>query len=153
MWVAVLLCGIASKAQDKPSATTTPESLTVANKRYDAAKELARLSKKYSLSDEQKSKIQPILLDQQKRIHTLGEDESLSNAEWNAEVRKVHRTTVLAIKAQLSDAQASKYAKDEDKLAKKSDDGNDDGDFGPPDGPPPGGGPGGPGGGGPPPAE
>jgi len=140
-------------AQDKSSvATAKPESLTVANKRYDAAKELGRLSKKYSLTDEQKAKIQPILIDQQKQVHTLGEDESLSNAEWNAEVRKAHRAAVLAIKAQMSDAQASKYVKDEDKLAKKSDDGNDDGDFGPPDGPPPGGGPGGPGGG-PPPGE
>ena len=50
------------------------------NKRYDAEKELARLTKRYSLTEEQKAKIQPILLEQQKQVHALGEDESLSDS-------------------------------------------------------------------------
>jgi hypothetical protein len=132
------------------SATATKvESLTVASKEYDAAKELARMTKRYGLSKEQKAKIQPLLLEQQKQVHTLGEDVSLTDAEWTAAVRKVHQQTVLKVRKQLTDAQLSKYAKDEANRAKKSGDDSDDGDDGPPYGPPPDGGPGGPGGGGP----
>jgi uncharacterized membrane protein len=83
-------------------------------------------------------------------VHALGEDESLTDAEWAGSVRKVHQQTVLKVRKQLTDAQLSKYMKDELKRAKQS--GNDsedaDDDGPPPYGPPPGGG-GGPGGGGP----
>jgi hypothetical protein len=118
----------------------------VGNKMYDAEKELARLTKRYSLTADQKTKIQPILLEQQKQVHALGEDDALSDTEWAAAVRKVHTQTVAKVKLELTDAQATKYAKDEAKRAKSNGDSND-GDDGPPDGPPPGGG--GPGGGGP----
>jgi hypothetical protein len=128
-----------------------PESLTVANKHYDATKELARMVKHYSLTIDQRAKIQPLLLDQQRQIHTLGEDTSLNDTDWNASVHKVHGKTVAQIKKLMTDEQALKYAKDEAKFAKsQGDTSDDDDDHGPPDGgPPPGGGPGGPGGGGP----
>ena len=125
-----------------------PQSMTVGNKRYDAEKELARLTRRYGLTKEQKAKIEPLLLEQQREVHTLGEDAALSDTEWAGAVRKVHLQTVAKVKLQLTDVQASKYAKDEAKLAKKPVDGQGDDDDGPPpDGPPPGGGPGGPGGG------
>lgn len=145
--VALGLAGRTGMAQE-----VSPQgSLQVGNKRYDAGKELARLTKRYGLSDEQKAKIQPILLEQQKQVHVLGEDTSLSDVAWNSGVRKVHLQTVAKVKRELTDVQASKYAKDEEKWTKSSlGDVGDDGDDGPPDGPPPGGPPGGgPGGGGP----
>jgi hypothetical protein len=120
--------------------------LTVGNKKYDTEKELARMIKRYSLTEEERAKIQPILLEQQKQVHTLGEDESLSNSAWSSAVRKVHLLTVAQVKLQMTDAQASKYAKDEVKRAKDdgdADDSEDGPDGPPPDGPPPGGGPGG----------
>jgi hypothetical protein len=125
-----------------------PESLTVANKRYDTVKELARMTKRYSLTAEERAKIQPLLLDQQQQIHTLGEDTSLTDVEWNTSVHKVHGKTVAQIKKLMTDEQALKYANDEAKFAKsQGDTSDDDDDHGPPDGgPPPGGGPGGPGG-------
>ena len=131
------------------AASAKPESLTVANKEYDAAKELARMAKRYGLTAEQKTKIEPLLLEQQKQVHALGEDESLTDAEWTAAVRKAHQATVLKVRKLLSDAQLSKYAKDEVKRAKQSGNDADADDDGPPDGPPPDGGPP-PGGGGPP---
>jgi len=136
---------MAQKTAAPATMNATPASLTVGNKRYDAVKELARMTKRYGLTDEQKAKLEPILAEQQKQVHTLGEDENLSDTEWNADVRKVHLQAVAKIKLQLTDAQLSKYVKDEAKIAKASGDSDDDG---PPDGPPPGG-PGGPGGGGP----
>ena len=141
----------ATTAQTASSTATSakPESLQVANKEYDAVKELARMAKRYGLSKEQKAKIEPLLLEQQKQVHTLGEDESLTNAEWASAVRKVHQATVLKVRKLLSDAQLSKYAQDEVKRAKQSGNDADADDDGPPDGPPPDGGPP-PGGGGPP---
>jgi hypothetical protein len=127
-------------------ATVPSQSLTVGNKKYDTEKELARMIKRYSLTEEERAKIQPILLEQQKQVHTLGEDESLSNSAWSSAVRKVHLLTVAQVKLQMTDAQASKYAKDEVKRAKDdgdADDSEDGPDGPPPDGPPPGGGPGG----------
>ena len=152
----------AQRLTDADTATSAkPESLQVANKEYDAVKELARMAKRYGLSKEQKAKIEPLLLEQQKQVHTLGEDESLTNAEWASAVRKVHQATVLKVRKLLSDAQLSKYAQDEAKRAKQAGSDADADDDGPPDGPPPDGGPppgggvppggGGPGGGGGPP--
>ena len=138
--------GTATAAGDT-AASAKPESLTVANKEYDAAKELARMAKRYGLTTEQKTKIEPLLLEQQKQVHALGEDESLTDAEWTAAVRKVHQATVLKVRKLLSDAQLSKYSKDEVKRAKQAGSDADADDDGPPDGPPPDGGP--PGGGGP----
>jgi len=140
-------------AADDTAASAKPESLQVANKEYDAVKELARMAKRYGLSKEQKTKIEPLLLEQQKQVHTLGEDTSLTNAEWALAVRKVHQKTVLQVRKLLTDEQLSKYAKDETKRAKQAGNDSDADDDGPPDGPPPDGGPppggGGPGGGGP----
>ena len=73
------------------AATGKAESLQVASKEYDAVKELARMTKRYSLTKEQKAKIEPLLLEQQKQVHTLGEDESLTDAEWAGAVRQVHQ--------------------------------------------------------------
>jgi hypothetical protein len=143
---AVLPVGSAPDAY--PVTAAKPESLAVGNKMYDAEKELARLTKRYSLTADQKTKIQPILLEQQQQVHALGEDDALSDTEWAGAVRKVHTQTVAKVKLELTDAQATKYAKDEAKRAKSNGD-SDNGDDGPPDGPPPDGGPGGPGGGGP----
>jgi hypothetical protein len=132
---------------------TSGESPTVGNKRYDAVKELARLTKVYKLTNEQRTKIEPILLEQQKQVHALGEEDALTDAEWAGAVRRVHLQTVAKVKLELTDSQATRYSKDEAKRTKSSD-GSDDGDDGPPDGGPPDGGPpggggGGPGGGGP----
>ena len=146
------LCVSAVMAQTAgpAAAGAAPGSLAVGNRMYDAGKELARMAKRYSLTSEQKAKIQPILVEQQRQVHALGEDASLSDTAWAAGVRKVHAETVAKVKLQLTDAQASKYAKDEAKRARSDSDSDDE--DGPPDGPPPGPPPdGGPGGGGPPP--
>jgi hypothetical protein len=141
------LANVTGRAQESASATASAESLAVGNKMYDREKELARLTKRYGLTDDQKQKIAAILLEQQRQVHELGEDQSLSNSAWASAVWKVHLQTVAQVKLQMTDAQASKYATDEAKR-KKSNASDDAGDDGPPDGfppgPPPGGGPPGP---------
>jgi hypothetical protein len=142
----LLLLGIPAAAQNKSSAAKiaalAPQG--VVNKEYDAEKELARLARRYKLTENQKAKIQPILADQQSQVHTVGENETLSNTEWAAALRNIHQQTVLKIELEMTDTQVSKYIKDEAKRAKQSqDDQGDDGDGPPPDGGPGGGGPGG----------
>jgi hypothetical protein len=74
----------------------------------------------------------------------------MSDRDYVAAVRAAHQETVAKVKEQMTDAQAAKYIKDEEKQAKDDED-DDQMPFGPGGGGPPGGGP--PGGGGPPPGE
>ncbi len=145
-FVSLLVPPVSATAQKKslPPVPAVSDSQAVGSKKYDARKELARLSRHYNLTEDQKTKILPALEDEQKQVHKLGEDESLSNTEWVGAVRKLHQQTVLKVKAEMTDAQASKYVQDEAKWAKSSQDdlGDEDDNGMPPDGPP-GGGPGG----------
>jgi len=136
--------GIPAVAQNKSSSAKISALVLqrVGNKEYDAEKELARLARRYKLTENQKAKIQPILADQQSRVHTVGENESLSNTEWAAALRNIHQQTVSKVELEMTDTQVSKYIKDEAKRAKQSqDDQGDDDDGPPPDGGPGGGGP------------
>jgi hypothetical protein len=108
-------------------------------KRFEASRELTRLTKKYKLTAEQKSLILPILTEQEKKVHELGEEEGLSDVDWVAAVRQTHLQTVAKVKLQMTEEQASKYVVDEEKQAKN--DAQDDqmpGPMGPPGGGPPG---------------
>lgn len=116
----LLLPAIATTAQPPMGGMWGAASIDV--KQYNAENQMKRLVKRYKLTDGQKSTIQPILADQEKQVHQLGEDDSLSDRDWVAAVRAVHRETVLKVKAQMTDAQASKYIKDEEKQAKDDED-------------------------------
>jgi periplasmic protein CpxP/Spy len=143
--VSTLLLAVAAKAQPPMGMGGPPGGGASINvKKFAADRELTRLTKKYKLTPEQKAKIQPILADQEKQVHGLGDDDSLSNTDYIAAVRKVHQQTVMQVKAQMAEDQAAKYIKDEEKQA-KSDAEDDQQQQGPPGGGPPGGG------GGPPP--
>ena len=145
----LLLPAIALRAQGGPPPPMggMGDSPSIDVKKFNAERELARLAKRYKLTEEQRSKIRPILQDQEKQVHDLGEDESLSDRDWVAAVKRVHQETVLKLKVQLSDPQAAKYIKDEEKAAQDEEE-----EERQPFGPPGGGGPP-PGGGGPPPGE
>lgn len=147
-----LLCGLlaglglSARAQDGPPPGPPPGMMggdsTIDVRKFAAERELARLTKKYKLSEQQRAKIQPMLAEQEKRVHALGEDNSLSDAEWTAAVRKVHLETVAKVKQAMTDDQASRYSKDEEKRAKSNaaEDQMQGGPDGPPSGPPPDGG-------------
>jgi len=123
-----------------------PGGPTINIKKFNADKELSRLTKKYKLTEDQQSKIRPILQDQYAKVFALGENPDLSDTDYVASVRATHRQTVAKVKLEMTDTQANKYLLDEEKAAK--DDAEQDQQQGRPDGPPPGGGGGPPGGGG-----
>jgi hypothetical protein len=153
--IACLPVVTAAKAQDGPpppgmGGGSAADSINV--KKFDADRELARLTKKYKLTEDERKKIKPALEEQQKMVAMLNE-ESLTDAEWVAGIRKAHAQTVAKVRLLMTDEHASKYVEDEAKQAKSDAESDSTGD-GPPDGGPPGGpGGGGPGGGGPPPGE
>jgi Spy/CpxP family protein refolding chaperone len=92
-------------------------------------KELNKMSKRYGLSDAQKTQIRPILEDTQHKLEALFQDSSMAPDERFSKMRGIHEDQVSRISAILSDAQRSKYQKDQQRMP---------GDMGPGGPPPPG---------------
>ncbi len=107
-------------------------------------RDLARMVKRYGLSDEQKAEIRPILVDEKQKLDAIFKDSSLAPEDRSAKIKAIHSDEVARVSALLTDDQRAKYQKDETR-ARQNDDGMG------PDGGPPGPPPGGDSGGGPPP--
>ena len=97
----------------------------------NAGKELERMSKRYDLSAEQKSRIGPILVEHQSKIVGLLHDPSLAADDKASRFGEIDSEMVSKIAAILSPAQRAKFEKDE---ARKRD---RDQLPGAPEGPPP----------------
>lgn len=96
-------------------------------------KELATMTKRYSLTDSQKSEIRPILVDQQHKMEALFQDSSLEPDERFSKLRAIHDEQVSKVSAVLTDSQRAKYQKDQKRMEQRPG----------PEGPPPPDGPGG----------
>jgi Spy/CpxP family protein refolding chaperone len=108
-------------------------------------KEVAKMAKRYDLSEDQKSQIRVILVDEKKKAASLFRDDSLAPEERFTKFREIHADQVTRISAVLTDTQRVKYENDEARAMRNQTGGDGDG---PP--PPP---PGGDGDGGPPPGQ
>jgi hypothetical protein len=111
--------------------------------KMDVDKELARMTKRYALSEIQKAQIKPVLVNLKARMDALSKDSSTEFGERMQKMLAIREEQISRISAILSDDQRAKYRKDTERQMR------DQGD-GPPDGPPPPP-PGGEGGGPPPP--
>jgi len=111
--------------------------------KMDVDKELARMTKRYGLSESQKAQVRPILVDVKARMDDLSRDSAAEFGERIEKMRAIRDEQTSRISAILSDNQRVKYQKDMNRQAQ-------DQGYGPPDGPPPPP-PGGDGGGPPPP--
>jgi protein CpxP len=114
-------------------------------------KEVAKMAKRYDLSDDQKAQVRTILVDEKKKSDALFKEDSAAPEERFAKFREIHADQVARISAVLNETQRAKYEKDEARSMHEQPGGDGEG---PP--PPPGGdGGGGPpdGGGGPPPGQ
>jgi hypothetical protein len=98
--------------------------------KMDVEKELARMTKRYGLSESQKSQIRLVLVDVKTKMDALSKDSSTEFGERMQRMRAIHEEQTSRISAILSDEQRAKYQKDTERQA------HDQGD-GPPDGPPP----------------
>ncbi len=104
-------------------------------------KQLSNLTKHYSLSNEQKEQIRPILVDVKQKMAAVSQDQSLAFEDRFSKLRQIRDDEVARISALMTDTQRVKYQKDQQKKQRE-----DEGGLGgpPPGGPPPDGGPGGP---------
>jgi hypothetical protein len=110
--------------------------------KMDVDKELARMTKRYALSENQRSQLRPVLVDIKAKMDALSKDSSMEFGERMEKMRAIRDEQTSRISAILSDDQRAKYQKDMERKARDMGDG-------PPDGPPPGGDQGG----GPPPPQ
>ena len=70
-----------------------------------SGQQLAWLSDKLKLTDDQKSQIKPILEDEHKQLAALREDSSLSREQKRAKFREIHTSTFDKIRPILTDQQ------------------------------------------------
>ncbi len=98
--------------------------------KMDVDKELARMTKRYSLSDSQKVQIRPVLVDVKVKMDALFKDSSRDFGEQVQKMRAIRDEQISRISAILSDGQREKYQKDMQRQAR-------DQDNSPPYGPPP----------------
>jgi predicted nucleic acid-binding Zn-ribbon protein len=98
--------------------------------KMDVDKEVARMTKRYGLSESQKAQIRPVLVDVKAKMDALSKDSSTEFGERIQKMRAIREEQTSRISAILSDDQRTKYQKDMERKA-------NDQDNGPPDGPPP----------------
>src|ERR1700722_5543083 len=79
------------------------------------AEQLNRLDKELNLTDDQKSKIQPILEDQQKQMQQVMADSSSSLQDKMPKMREIHESFSAKISDVLNDPQKTKF----DEMEKK----------------------------------
>jgi hypothetical protein len=104
--------------------------------KMDVDKEIAKMTKRYGLTDTQKAQARTILAEQQHKLEAMFRDESLAPEERFSKMRAIHDEQVSRISEVLSDSQRAKYQKDQKRMDQPL------GPGGPP--PPPGGEGGGP---------
>jgi hypothetical protein len=98
--------------------------------KMDVDKELARLTKRYALSEVQKTQIRSVLVDTKAKMDAWSKDSLTDLGERMQEMRAIRDEQISRISAILSDEQRAKYQKDTERKARDQNDG-------PPDGPPP----------------
>jgi len=113
--------------------------------RMNVDKQLARMTKRYALSDAQQTQIRPILTEENQKREALFQNTSLPREERFNKMKALHDDETARISAVLTDSQRAKYEKDQERMANHQREGNDSGEPPPP--------PPGDGGGGPPPAQ
>ena len=74
----------------------------------NADAQLEHMSKALNLTDDQKAKIKPILEDQDKQMHQLMQDTSVSQQDRRAKFRELHENTMSQIKPILTSDQQKK---------------------------------------------
>ena len=78
-----------------------------------ADEQVARMTKRYSLSSDQQAQIKPILANQQQQMQALRQDSSLSREDKMAKMKSIRDDSSSKIQALLNDSQKQKFAQDQ----------------------------------------
>ena len=103
--------GIALAQSDTTPNTTAPSQGRVAHgHQLDPNRDLAHLTKKLDLTQDQQSQIQPILTDRDQQLNQLWQDTSMSRADKRAKSQQIRDDSDSKIRAVLNDDQKQKYS-------------------------------------------
>ncbi len=79
----------------------------------NADEQVARMTKRYSLTSDQQAQIKPILANQQQQVQTLRQDTTLSREDKMAKIKSIREDSSSKIQALLNDSQKQKFAQDQ----------------------------------------
>jgi protein CpxP len=98
--VAGMFAGLSAYAQDPSQPAPAPPGSTHKQMHGDRSEQrLKRLSKKLSLTDEQKEKVRPILQDEEKQLTALNDDSTMTPQQKHQKTREIR----MASKSQITD--------------------------------------------------
>jgi periplasmic protein CpxP/Spy len=111
VFCAGLTTAIAQDTQEQPSASGQEMGHHMGGHRGmpSADDQLKHLSKKLSLSDDQRAKLKPILEDQHKQMQQLWNDSSMSRQDRFSKMRELRENGASQIKSVLKDDQQKKF--------------------------------------------
>ena len=104
----IVTTSMAVRAEDGTAEKTKPAAASPRAARVDR---LQHLSEALSLTDEQKTKLKPILTEETKKIRDLRADASLSRDDKSAKIREERESMRVRVKGVLTAEQAEKFAK------------------------------------------
>lgn len=108
--VLFLGCSLATRAQDTGSQSTSQAQAQDTMHQGQHASQLEWLSKELNLTDEQKTKLKPILADQNKQMRSAKEDASLTPDQKRDKMKQIHESTSSQINDILTPDQQKKFA-------------------------------------------
>lgn len=106
----VLGCSLATRAQDTGSQSTPQAQAQGTMHQGQHASQLEWLSKELNLTDDQKTKLKPILADQNKQMRSVKEDTSLGQDQKRDKMKQIHESTSSQINDILTPDQQKKFA-------------------------------------------
>jgi protein CpxP len=113
------LCSAAAFAQQDNAAAPTPDASApqqgggYGHQPKTPDEQVARMTKRYSLSSDQQAQIKPIIANQQQQMQALRQDSSLSREDKMAKMKSIHQDSSSKIQAVLNDSQKQKFAQDQ----------------------------------------
>jgi periplasmic protein CpxP/Spy len=106
----LLAAGLTFAQTSQQSQAPTPEKNAVTHRTAPTVdQQLQRLSDKLNLTDDQKTKLKPILQDQMDQMKTVREDTSLTPEQKRAKMKSTHASFNEQINAVLTPEQQAKY--------------------------------------------
>jgi protein CpxP len=109
------LCSAAAFAQQDTTAAPNASTPQQGDGRghHTPDEQVARMTKRYSLSSDQQTQIKPILANQQQQMQALRQDSSLSREDKMAKIKSIRDDSSTKIQAVLNDSQKQKFAQDQ----------------------------------------
>jgi len=107
--LALFIASLTAVAQDSPPPSTAQEHPRHGQMHGDRAEQrLKRLSRKLSLTADQKEKVRPILQDEEKQLTDLDKDTSLTPQQKHRKTREIRMASRSQIDGLLTDEQKAK---------------------------------------------